>query len=472
VSGKTDNAPKTVNDQKLKGMLTGCAPAVESLAGRGTGAMVFKRPNESSPICYYRYHLAGKQVLIKLGTYSRTTREAGFTLPELRDKAAEMARIAKEHGDVKAHLASLEADKEAARLQAKRQGEIEAERGTFGEMLDAYIEHLAKAGKASAGKVKSLFKVNVFEAQPALTARYANEIRPEDITHILDDTLERKPKARGIGNKAKAPAANLISTADELRRYLRTAFNFAAASHLAAGQRGSARAKTFCVNSNPAMLIPVISGAGGGKTKSLTPSEFAELLRHLDTLPERRAAIAKAAIYFGGQRIKQLLSATWDSVSGDTLSLLDAKGKKTEAWEHLLPITPRISEIIAPLLADQIAPGPFALTPGKLAHKDTISRLFSDAGSALALAGKAQAFSWLQVRATVETLLAAQGVSSEVRAWLLSHGRNGVQSKHYDRYSYLPEKRAALEQWGRYLDKLRDGSDTTTDNVVLLSRRT
>ena len=70
---------------------------------------------------------------------------------------------------------------------------------------------------------------------------------------------------------------------------------------------------------------------------------------------------------------------------------------------------------------------------------------------------------------TVETLLAAQGVSAEVRAWLLSHGRSGVQQKHYDRYSYLPEKRAALEQWGRYLDRLKEGG--ISENIVLLSKR-
>ena len=109
------NASKTVNDQKVRGMTPGCSPLVESLPGRGTGALVFKRANEGSPVCYYRYHLAGKQVLIKLGVYRRTAREVGFTLPELRDQAAALAQIAKAHGDVKAYLANQEADAKAAR---------------------------------------------------------------------------------------------------------------------------------------------------------------------------------------------------------------------------------------------------------------------------------------------------------------------------------------------------------------------
>ncbi|MNN99106.1 hypothetical protein D3C81_2186680 [compost metagenome] len=70
------------------------------------------------------------------------------------------------------------------------------------------------------------------------------------------------------------------------------------------------------------------------------------------------------------------------------------------------------------------------------------------------------------MRATCETHLASLGVNQERRAWLLSHGRSGVQAKHYDRYSYLPEKRQDLEKWARYLDQLVSGE--ARSNVVPL----
>ena len=54
-------------------------------------------------------------------------------------------------------------------------------------------------------------------------------------------------------------------------------------------------------------------------------------------------------------------------------------------------------------------------------------------------------FTASDLRRTVETRLSAEGVSAEVRAHLQSHGLGGVQARHYDRHSYLPEKRAALE---------------------------
>jgi hypothetical protein len=33
-----------------------------------------------------------------------------------------------------------------------------------------------------------------------------------------------------------------------------------------------------------------------------------------------------------------------------------------------------------------------------------------------------------------------------VRAQLQSHGLSGVQTRHYNRHAFLPEKRAALDQ--------------------------
>ena len=54
-------------------------------------------------------------------------------------------------------------------------------------------------------------------------------------------------------------------------------------------------------------------------------------------------------------------------------------------------------------------------------------------------------FQLKRIRSGVETLLAAQGVSREVRGHLQSHGLSGVQARHYDGHDYMAEKRRALE---------------------------
>lgn len=60
-----------------------------------------------------------------------------------------------------------------------------------------------------------------------------------------------------------------------------------------------------------------------------------------------------------------------------------------------------------------------------------------------------KSFSFGVLRRTVETRLAAAGVTSDVRAHLQSHGLGGVQTRHYDRHDYLEEKRLALESAAR-----------------------
>ena len=68
------------------------------------------------------------------------------------------------------------------------------------------------------------------------------------------------------------------------------------------------------------------------------------------------------------------------------------------------------------------------------------------AGWAHALVGEAiDGFQLKRIRSGVETLLAANGVSREVRGHLQSHGLTGVQARHYDGYDYMPEKRKAIE---------------------------
>jgi hypothetical protein len=53
-------------------------------------------------------------------------------------------------------------------------------------------------------------------------------------------------------------------------------------------------------------------------------------------------------------------------------------------------------------------------------------------------------YSARDIRAAVETILAARGVSRDVRAQLQSHGLGGVQARHYDAHAYTVEKRTAV----------------------------
>lgn len=446
----------------------------EPVGSRGKGTLLLERKASGAINAYYRERTQVSDQRLPIGTLARRPRPGTGerTLDDLRSDAMRLAGEVGAAGGIVKYLELLSEQSaaiETEKLRQQRQAEVLARRGTFGELLDGYVSKMVVEGRVSAKEIDNMFRLHVKDYHPALVGRAAADIEPEDIQLILAGVLGRKPKGRGIGHKAAGTSLNgMRTTCDKLRRYLQAAFSHAAKAHLAP-ERLANEGKVFSIRSNPVRDIPVTQGTGAGDTESLSPDELGELLRHLDTLPARHAAIAKAAIYLGGQRLTQLCAVPWDAVTDATICLMDGKGRKAQAWEHLLPLTERVSQILAPLLDDRIGPGPFSLTLGKSANPNTLSTIFIDAGRSLSAAGKVQAFTWKNIRVTAESLLAHLGVSAEVRAWLLSHGRSGVQAKHYDRYSYLPEKRAALEQWGRYLDGLAKGDSAS--NVVLLSRR-
>ena len=83
----------------------------------------------------------------------------------------------------------------------------------------------------------------------------------------------------------------------------------------------------------------------------------------------------------------------------------------------------------------------------------TLSLAVSRIGKALG--GEGDPFTASDIRRTVASL----GISKEIRAQVLSHGRQtGGQAKHYDKYSYLPEKAAALAKWEAHFEEVISGS--------------
>ncbi|MEJ1497481.1 MAG: site-specific integrase, partial [Candidatus Sedimenticola sp. (ex Thyasira tokunagai)] len=51
------------------------------------------------------------------------------------------------------------------------------------------------------------------------------------------------------------------------------------------------------------------------------------------------------------------------------------------------------------------------------------------------------------LRTTFKTRGGEIGLSKEIRDRLQNHAFSDVSSKHYDMWSYLPEKREAVEEW-------------------------
>ena len=62
------------------------------------------------------------------------------------------------------------------------------------------------------------------------------------------------------------------------------------------------------------------------------------------------------------------------------------------------------------------------------------------------------------IRRTWKTLAGDAGVSKEMRDRLQNHAqKSDISARHYDRYDYLAERRAAMAKWAEYLELVLSG---------------
>lgn len=417
---------------------------------RGQGALILRVTKTGKPI-YYRYFHGGQRRFELVGHFdpkgSRHWRDddqcfrgAALTLVAAREGFRELSQLAAAHGDLKAHFAA----EEAKRAEAKRAADAEARAGTFGDLLDAYVKHLEDAKKPSAADVASTFKRCIRKPFPELTAQRANTITAEDIQRILARLVEQGV-TRGV---------------NVARSYMRAAFAYAGTGHDLDPRRLARDGKRFGLTGNPVALIPPIADFERMGTRVLEPAEirrYAEIIADPEKVPNSivRAAL-QLHLWTGGQRVRQLLAANWPAYDLDTgtVTLLDPKGRGGPR-KHVVPLPPEAIAILKALgQVNGEVDWPLT-TDGKtrLRHETLVKAVGDIRGLKKGSEPEfATPFTLRDIRRTVETTLASFGVSREIRAQLLSHGRGDKIAQTYDHHSYLAEKRQALEQWRDFLN--------------------
>jgi len=145
---------------------------------------------------FYRYRTAGRDKMLTLGRYGN-----GRTLAQIRADYRSTRDKQLETGDVKEHHRA-----EALRKQ------IERRKGTFHQLLSAYVQSLRDANKVSAGEADGIFERHVIKPFPEIVAKRSNDIDPGDIQAIL----------------AKMVRAGIKRQVNATRSYLRAAFAYGA----------------------------------------------------------------------------------------------------------------------------------------------------------------------------------------------------------------------------------------------------
>ena len=173
--------------------------------------------------------------------------------------------------------------------------------------------------------------------------------------------------------------------------------------------------------------------------RPLSLGELRTYWQLIGSVPGLRGRCLRLHLLTGGQRIEQLVRLRWADVREDAITIYDAKGRPGQGPRtHTVPLLPAAARELHGV--ERIGEFVFSTRKGVKAISGTTL-----SGWAGQVVGDAiDNFQLKRVRSGVETLLAANRVSREIRGHLQSHGLTGVQARHYDGHDYMVEKRDAL----------------------------
>ena len=176
----------------------------EPIGTRGKGTLTLERKTAGFINGYYRERTNAADKRILLGTLVKKPRSGTneMDLDTMRLAALRVATASIAAGGLEPYLSEQVELKATAKLEQLQRNDIEARRGSFGELLDSYVANLESTGKVSHKAVANQFKSHIKDYHPDLVQRPAARIEPEDIQLILSGVLRRKPKGRGIGNRS------------------------------------------------------------------------------------------------------------------------------------------------------------------------------------------------------------------------------------------------------------------------------
>lgn len=429
---------------------------------RGEGRLIYRihQGDDENPAgrreFFLRARAGGTDTLESLGRHSMRSGDGGITLEEARAKKAELVRSMRDSSKT---LAELKIERAQQIRDERRVAAIQARRGSFQDLQDAYVKHLADAGKQSAADVRTIF-ARAMKNKPELASLKAGEIQQADIQAMLAARINQ-----GVTREV-----------NKLRAYLHAAFDWGGKSDYDP-RRMAAKEVRFDLTANPVALVPAVAEFN---RSAKNPMQVGYLHRYWQAIGDEPNEIHRAFLrflaYLGGQRVAQMLRLEWSQVTFKdaqnggqaTILLMDGKGRRAEAQPHLLPVPAQALEYLQAAHAITGAGRYVWSNDGGITpiDKNSVSKagnnilrsLFAEDQAETGDGEQAKKHHLKDLRSTIETLLSSHGVSTADLAVTLSHGYGtGIQGKHYNAYDFIKEKRRTLDKLARLLGEIFDG---------------
>lgn len=297
--------------------------------------------------------------------------------------------------------------------------------GTVADLFNGYVTSLKAAGKPSWKETKKGLEKIAGTLGPNRPAR---DIEAEEIVELIRPIYDRGAR----------------SMADHVRSYIRAAYSWGMKCE---HDYRNTSPRRFHIAYNPASSIPSEPKIQG--TRWLSEEEFLRLYRWLecpDTPVHPSYPRAVQLIMLTGQRVEEIARLHIDQWDADERVIDWSKTKNLKP--HAVPVPSLAAELIESIKSNEYGWFfPSAKDPSKPVSHGTL-----------------YSFVWRQrdrgvipyatnrdLRRTFKTLAGKAGVSKEIRDRLQNHALQDVSSKNYDRWNYMPEKRAGMAKWDNFV---------------------
>jgi integrase len=424
--------------QALRSLQPGRWLTLASRLDRG-GSLQARKLTTGTIQLYWRYSHDGRTSREPLGPFDASAppkklqpTTKGYGLAAALEQCRALAQMHTERAST-GGLREVKAEARKAHVQAK-QLELDRLQRTLRKLLDTYADHLAAQERRSHTDARLIFRAHVFDAWPQIADAPAADLTPDQVLDMLRRLIEA-----GKGR-----------TANKLRSYLRAAYQ------CALDVRSTATIpvafKDYGIVFNPAAQTRRSPQFDRADKRPLSAYELWLYWHLIKERPGREAVMLRLHLLTGGQRIQQLARLRWDEVTDADITLRDTKGRPGQGPRpHRIPLIAGAKAALRALDRK----GEYALSTA--GGSKPVSAVTLTKWAASIVGAEIADFQLKRVRSGVETLLAAHGISREIRGHLQSHGISGVQARHYDGHDYMREKHDALTLLMRHLARPSKG---------------
>lgn len=376
-----------------------------------------------------------------------------FTADQAREKAEELNKMFKRGIRPSDLERAAEEDAERQRQEAERQqAEADARKlRAFSAVADRYF--VARVRKQVNGKtVESLIR-SAFVA--AWNDRDIATLGRRDVVAVVDGMV----------------AAGKPGAAREALKRIRPLFAFAVGKE--------------DIATNPAEGIE-LDDKYVPRARALSDPELVEVWKAAETMGYPFGPMVKLLI-LTGQRRTEVAEARWDEIdhSASTWTIPGSRTKNGKT--HIVHLSEQAMTVIAALPhrdvvrvidgKEKVEPSPFLLTTTGTSPVSGFSKAKASLDTAIAAArqkaaGGAEAptmpcWTFHDFRRSFATGGACLGIAPHIIEKAMNHNPAALKGVAgiYNRFEYLPERKAALETWGRHVEMIVAGAANAT-NVV------